>query len=105
MGDAFIGVPFEGILGLGSAKLSVAESSPIFDNMKNLNLIEKQIFAVYLANDNEFNGEITFGRIDTNYMMNNLIFFDVTSEDYWQVQLNDISLGNESLKVCDFILE
>jgi hypothetical protein len=50
LGDAFIGVPFEGILGLGSAKLSVAESSPIFDNMKNLNLIEKQIFAVYLAN-------------------------------------------------------
>lgn len=41
LGDAFIGVPFEGILGLGSAKLSVADTSPIFDNMKTMGLIQQ----------------------------------------------------------------
>lgn len=50
VGDAFIGVPFAGILGLGSAKLSVADTTPIFDNMKNLGLIRQKIFAVYMSN-------------------------------------------------------
>ena len=40
-GDAFEGVPFEGILGLGSAKLSVANSVTVFDNMKIQKTINK----------------------------------------------------------------
>ena len=51
-GDAFIGVPFAGIIGLGSAKLSVAGTVPIFDHMKNLGLIRQKIFAVYMSNVN-----------------------------------------------------
>ncbi len=49
IGDAFEGVPFAGIIGLGSAKLSVANSVPLFDNMKDLGLIKQKLFAVYMT--------------------------------------------------------
>lgn len=60
--------------------------------------------------DADYSGEVTFGRVETKYMSNNFQFFDVTSEDYWQVGLTDImvlsvtQMGDESLKVCDYIL-
>jgi saccharopepsin len=70
-GDAFVGVPFAGILGLGSRKLSVAESKTIFENMWERGLIKEYVFSVYMSLDDDNNGEVLFGRIDTNYMASN----------------------------------
>jgi len=57
-----------------------------------------------MTEDSDYSGEVTFGRIETKYMAENFKFFDVTSEDYWQVGLSDVKIGNEALKVCDYIL-
>lgn len=48
MGEAFIGVPFSGILGLGPPSLAAGDTIPLFDNiMKNKDL-KYNIFSVYL---------------------------------------------------------
>jgi len=39
MGEAFIGVPFSGILGLGTPKMSAADTLPLFDNMMENHLL------------------------------------------------------------------
>lgn len=39
IGEAFIGVPFSGILGLGNPSMSAAETLPLFDNMMKNKLI------------------------------------------------------------------
>lgn len=48
MGEAFIGVPFSGILGLGTPKMSAADTLPLFDNMMENHLIQDNIFSIYL---------------------------------------------------------
>lgn len=40
--------------------------------------------------DNENNGEVLFGKINTDYMATNFDFFPVISDDYWQIKLDDI---------------
>jgi hypothetical protein len=49
IGEAFIGVPFSGIIGLGTPSQSVADSTPLFDNMMKQNMLENNIFSIYLS--------------------------------------------------------
>jgi len=53
MGEAFIGVPFSGILGLGTPKMSAADTLPLFDNMMENHLIQDNIFSIYLNPNKE----------------------------------------------------
>lgn len=46
-------------------------------------LIDHKIFSVYMSFENDNNGEVLFGKINTNYMATNFDFFPVTSDDYW----------------------
>ena len=50
----------------------------------------KAKFIFIILKDSDYSGEVTFGRIETKYMAENFKFFDVTSEDYWQVGLSDV---------------
>lgn len=48
IGEAFIGVPFSGILGLGTPSMAAADSLPLFDNMMKNHVLENNIFSIYL---------------------------------------------------------
>lgn len=48
-GQFFVHVRFDGILGLGYPNLAVDGITPVFDNMVNANLLEEDLFSVYLS--------------------------------------------------------
>ena len=62
-GDAFIGVPFSGILGLGTPMMSAADSLPLFDNIMKERIMDHNIFSIFLNPNKEKDGEVIFGKV------------------------------------------
>lgn len=54
-----------------------------------------------MSETDKIDGFIQFGKIDKNMLASNFSFFPVTSDAYWEIALENISIGNEKLNVCD----
>lgn len=65
--------------------MSAADSLPIFDNMMKKNLLQNNIFSIYLNPNREQPGEVLFGLINPSYMATNFVFHPVISDDYWEI--------------------
>ena len=52
-------------------------------------------FSLFLSNDKE-NSNIMFGNIDKQNMLGNFTFFDVVSKIYWEIEIEDFVIGNQS---------
>ena len=48
-GEAFVGSPFSGILGLGLPKIAAAGTQPVFDNIISQHRLKHNIFSVYMG--------------------------------------------------------
>ncbi|XP_063307581.1 cathepsin E-A-like [Pelobates fuscus] len=96
-GNAFVNMPFDGILGLAYPSLAAGGCTPVFDNMINQHLVESPVFAFYLSSDPNLSngGELTFGGIDTSLFTGQLNWVPVTYQGYWQIQLDNIQVANE----------
>ncbi|XP_067863690.1 cathepsin E-A-like [Heptranchias perlo] len=94
-GTTFVYSSFDGILGLAYPSIAVADATPVFDNMMAQNLVELPLFSVYLSrNPNDMSGsEITFGGFDTSHFTGELNWIPVTTQGYWQIQLDSVKVG------------
>lgn len=95
-------VPFEGIVGLSFPTTSKTNSIPFFDNVMAHHLLKKNIFSIYLA-ENDGKPNILFGEIDKKNMLSNFTFIDVVTKGYWEIDIQDIYIGNKKTKFCDEI--
>jgi len=100
-GFAFMNVPFDGILGLSITKQN-KHSVPFFDNIIAKQLLRHNIFSIFLSED-EDNSNISFGKIDKNHMLSNFTFTDVVSKNYWEIDIEDIKVGNTSTNICSLL--
>ncbi|CAA7398607.1 unnamed protein product [Spirodela intermedia] len=93
---------FDGILGLGFQEISAGGIPPIWQPMIEQNLIEEQVFSFWLNRNVEDTdgGEIVFGGVDPQHFKGNHTFVPVTRKGYWQFELGDFVIGNESTGVC-----
>lgn len=99
-GYAFMNVPFEGILGLSFPTISKSNSVPFFDMVMSQKLLSKNIFSLFLSeNDNESN--INFGSINKQNMLTNFTFVEVYSKAYWEIDLQDIKIGDKITDFCE----
>lgn len=48
-GDFFYYTPFDGILGLAFPSIASSGATPVFDNMMRENLVDRDLFSVYLS--------------------------------------------------------
>lgn len=48
-GDFFYYTPFDGILGLAFPSIASSGATPVFDNMMMENLVDRNLFSVYLS--------------------------------------------------------
>lgn len=104
-GDAFLGAPFAGIIGLGFPSLAAAQSIPFFDNLMKKKMLKKNIFSIYMSNNENINGEIIFGQVDKKYMLSNFTFFNVTSDAYWQIELTGMKINNQTIDICESLIK
>ncbi|XP_027053766.1 beta-secretase 1-like [Pocillopora damicornis] len=100
------GSMWEGILGLGYARLSKPDSSvlPVFDQFVNAGVV-KDSFSMQLCGSSEIDlsseptvaGTMVFGEVDNELYEGDLLFTPVVKKWYYEVVITDIAVGGESL--------
>lgn len=97
-GLAFAFGRFDGILGLGFDTISVNRIEPPFYKMVNQGLLDEPVFAFYLGDANKEGDEsvATFGGVDKSHYTGELIKIPLRRKAYWEVDLDAITLGDET---------
>ncbi|KAL2805568.1 cathepsin D preproprotein, partial [Daubentonia madagascariensis] len=88
-GITFIAAKFDGILGMAFPRISVNNVLPVFDNLMQQKLVDKNIFSFYLNRDPKAQpgGELMLGGTDSKYYKGSLSYVNVTRKAYWQVHM------------------
>jgi len=97
--EPFSLVPFDGILGLSLPQMAEGPSFSILDRMVQSGAFEQPLFSVFFGNEGE-QSEITFGKYEKSRMETALFWAPVTTPGYWQVEMEDITLGDQRLNLC-----
>ncbi|NXN00056.1 PEPA protein, partial [Sylvia borin] len=98
-GDFFYYTPFDGILGLAFPSIASSGATPVFDNMMMENLVDMDLFSVYLSRDSQGGSFVLFGAIDPYYTTRGISWIPLSAETYWQITMESVSI-NESPVAC-----
>ena len=101
-GLAFAFGRFDGILGLGYDTISVNKMVPPFYNMINQDLLDEPIFAFYLGDTGNGEGddsEAVFGGVDKDHYTGKLTKIPLRRKAYWEVDLDAITFGDATAKL------
>jgi len=94
----FRGQPFDGILGLGWPALAVDNVPPTFQNV--MNQLDAPLFTVWLDLKGPVTGAIgglfTYGGMDNRNCQSTVRYAAITSQTWWQFNVNGISVGTYS---------
>jgi len=70
--------------------------------MMNQKLLDKNWFSFYLADENEnARSQILFGEPNRKFYKGEIKWHNVTEASYWQLDLEDVYLNNESMNFCN----
>jgi len=86
---------FDGILGLGWDSISVDHVPTPMKALIDSAQLEKPVFGFYLANNKP--GELVFGGVDPKHVSGDFSYVPLSSEGYWQVALDGVTLGSDSV--------
>jgi cathepsin D len=92
---------FDGICGLAWQSISVDGVVPPFVSMLNAGLLDAPVFGVYLSSGDGTVGELLLGGIDTSRYTGALKYFPLISESYWEIELNGVTLGGNSVSTAN----
>ncbi|NXL24799.1 PEPA protein, partial [Setophaga kirtlandii] len=92
-GDFFYYTPFDGILGLAFPSIASSGATPVFDNMMMENLVDRNLFSVYLSRDDQGGSFVLFGAIDPYYTTRGISWIPLSAETYWQISMESVSVG------------
>jgi hypothetical protein len=93
-------VPFEGIVGLSFPTVTASNTVPFIDSVINNHLLNHNIFTLFLSEENE-SSNIQFGTVDKTHMASNFTYVDVVSNTYWEIDIEDIVIGNFTTNYCN----
>lgn len=97
--EPFSLVPFDGILGLSLPQMAESPAFSIFERMVESKVLKEPLFSVFFGNEGE-ESTITFGQIENKRMATDLFWAPVTVPGYWQVAMEDITLGDKRIGIC-----
>lgn len=97
--EPFSLVPFDGILGLSLPQMAEGPAFSVLDQLVGAGVLQESLFAVFFGNDGE-ESQITFGQYNPDNIMSEIFWAPVTVEGYWQVQMEDMMIGDEHQAVC-----
>ncbi|NXR83240.1 PEPA protein, partial [Pycnonotus jocosus] len=92
-GDFFYYTPFDGILGLAFPSIASSGATPVFDNMMRENLVDRDLFSVYLSRDSQGGSFVLFGGIDPYYTTRGISWIPLSDETYWQITMQSVSVN------------
>jgi len=97
--QAFVNVPFNGILGLGWPDIAEDGIVPIFNTMIDQKLVAEPKFAFWMGHahkEGENAGEFTIGGVDTAKYTGEITWIPLTQKTYWQFDLDSVSINGKS---------
>lgn len=80
--------------------ISKANSVPFLDSVMSHKLLTHNIFSTFFSADDE-ESNILFGSVDKNHMKEEFTFINVISETYWEIDIDDIYIGENRTHYCD----
>lgn len=100
--NPFKSFEFDGIFGLGLQALSLNRQFNFLEGMASTNLAFMPKFAVFLASYSDEQSSITFGGYDKSKAATEMSWAPVARSEmgYWQVQLDNVRVGNTKLDFC-----
>lgn len=98
--EPFSLVPFDGILGLSLPQMAEGPHFSVLDMLVESKVLKQGLFGVFFGNEGE-QSEITFGSYKKEQMATELFWAPVTIPGYWQVAMDDITLDNKNLGLCN----
>jgi cathepsin D len=98
-GITFVMAKFDGILGMAYPQISVANLTPVFNNMVAQSLVPQPLFAFWLNRnpDAPQGGELTLGGMDPNHYFEPITYVPVDRQGYWQFPMDKIASGDTVL--------
>ncbi|KAH8583135.1 membrane bound aspartyl with a signal peptide plus transmembrane domain [Cryptosporidium sp. chipmunk genotype I] len=100
----FADLPFDGLVGLGFPdKNSKKNNIPtIIENIKERNILPRNLFGVYISRDSSIPGSISFGAADPKYTVNGhkITWHRLTGSHYWEIKIKDIKINGVSTNYC-----
>jgi len=97
--EPFGNAAYDGILGLALPQLAEAQDYSVLEQLRKSDLLRTSTFAIFLGYDGE-ESQITFGGTQPAYMNSALVWSKISDPGLWQVVLEGITIGSESLGVC-----
>ncbi|KAF3454743.1 hypothetical protein FNV43_RR05191 [Rhamnella rubrinervis] len=99
---SFVLGKFDGIFGLGFQEISVGNATPVWYNMVEQGLVNDEVFSFWLNRDPhaDVGGELVLGGVNEKHFKGKHTYVPITKKGYWQFELGDIIVGNQSTGVC-----
>eukprot|EP00122_Pirum_gemmata_P010381 Pgem_evm1s9597 len=101
MAPFFANVAMDGILGLAFPGIAQDQVTPVHYNMYKQGLLSKPVFSFHLSNNPGVAGKtdsyMTFGYIDTNAYIGEMIWLPIVSQTYWTVALTNVHIAGQPL--------
>jgi len=98
--EPFSLVPFDGIFGLSLPQMSEGAGFNIMDDMVAGKVLKSNLFSVFFGSKDPEESEISFGEYKKERMASDLVFAPVTTPGYWQVAMEDVTIGNKKQLLC-----
>jgi pepsin A len=96
-GQVFEEIPFEGILGLAFPSMSAHGVQPFFDTVMKQNVLQgHNEISFFMAKHPKEQSAVFFGGVDDRFFDGDIVYFPVTQEHYWSVDVLDFKVGDKS---------
>merc|ERR1711907_564617 len=99
-GHAFRKGHFSGIVGLAFPTLAAANMYPLFDQIIDQKVLQKNEFAFYLSNRITRPSKLMLGDSAQGSYKGELTHHDVVQNNYWSVRMADVMVGHERMNIC-----
>jgi pepsin A len=97
VGEVFQEIPFEGILGMAFPSMSARHVKPFFDNVMEQNVLHgHNEISFYMTKMPDRTSAVFFGGVDDRFFKGDIVYFPVTQEHYWSVDIIDFKVGDVS---------
>ncbi|CAD8132993.1 unnamed protein product [Paramecium octaurelia] len=100
-GDVFAYSDFDGIVGLAYPTMAAYHFNPLFDNIMQQKLLDRNVFSFYFSRqENSRTSELTLGGWNQEHFVGELHFHNVANKYYWLLEADNILVNGKDLGIC-----
>eukprot|EP01017_Pseudomicrothorax_dubius_P050106 TRINITY_DN9424_c0_g2_i8.p1 TRINITY_DN9424_c0_g2~~TRINITY_DN9424_c0_g2_i8.p1 ORF type:complete len:420 (-),score=62.57 TRINITY_DN9424_c0_g2_i8:166-1425(-) len=101
IGEVFLEAKFDGIVGLAYPDMAAYNMSPLFDNVINQKILQRNVFSFYYdRKEDSYSSQMVLGGVDPSLFIGEIRYYPVVDKYYWTIEADQILLGERDLGFC-----